>query len=332
MHEEGYTYTYRTLEQLNKANPDTEYYFIIGADSLFNFDTWMEPERICQEAVLVVATRDHTPLKELDQQMQLLSQKYNGNFIRLDTMNIDVSSELLRSWHESGQSLRYYVPKPVISYIEKNDIYKGNDSDGKYDFIKIKRNFPNIWTRPDFEHTMGVMYTCAALAMVYDYDLEDAQAAGLLHDSAKCIPNKKKLKLCSQHDIPVSDFEKDHPFLLHAKLGAYVASSKYDIKDEEILTAITYHTTGRPGMSLLEKIVYISDYIEPMRDKAPNLAKVRKIAFEDLDECMYEILKDTLEYLEENPKEIDSTTRDAYVYYKELHDRKMQDAANRQED
>ena len=91
----------------------------------------MEPERICQETVLVVATRDHTPLKELDQQMQLLSQKYNGNFIRLDTMNIDVSSELLRSWHESGQSLRYYVPKPVISYIEKNDIYKGNDSDVK---------------------------------------------------------------------------------------------------------------------------------------------------------------------------------------------------------
>ena len=104
---------------------------IIGADSLYNFDTWREPGRICQEAVLVVATRDHTPLKELDQQMKLLAQKYNGKFIRLDTMNIDVSSELLRSWHKSGQSLRYYVPQPVISYIEKNDIYKGNDSDGK---------------------------------------------------------------------------------------------------------------------------------------------------------------------------------------------------------
>ena len=182
---------------------------------------------------------------------------------------------------------------------------------GKYDFIKIKKKLSKYLDEARFEHTMGVMYTCAALAMVYGYDLEDAQAAGL---------------------IPVSDFEKEHPFLLHAKLGAYVASSKYDIKDEEILTAITYHTTGRPGMSLLEKIVYISDYIEPMRDKAPNLPKVRKIAFEDLDECMYEILKDTLEYLEENPKEIDSTTRDAYVYYKDLHDRKMQDAANRQED
>ena len=162
---------------------------------------------------------------------------------------------------------------------------------GKYDFIKIKKKLSKYLDEARFEHTMGVMYTCAALVMVYGY-----------------------------------------PFLLHAKLGAYVASSKYDIKDEEILTAITYHTTGRPGMSLLEKIVYISDYIEPMRDKAPNLPKVRKIAFEDLDECMYEILKDTLEYLEENPKEIDSTTRDAYVYYKDLHDRKMQDAANRQED
>ena len=208
---------------------------------------------------------------------------------------------------------------------------------GKYDFIKIKKKLSKYLDEARFEHTMGVMYTCAALAMVYDYDLEDAQAAGLLHDSAKCIPNKKKhtkfeKQTGSNQNKNTGDRYQDHPFLLHAKLGAYVASSKYDIKDEEILTAITYHTTGRPGMSLLEKIVYISDYIEPMRDKAPNLAKVRKIAFEDLDECMYEILKDTLEYLEENPKEIDSTTRDAYVYYKELHDRKMQDAANRQED
>ena len=72
-------------------------------------------------------------------------------------------------------------------------------------------------------------------------------------------------------------------------------------------------------MDTLEKIVYIADYIEPMRDKAPRLPEIRKIAFEDLDECMYEILKDTLLYLEENPKEIDETTRDAFLYYKNLH-------------
>ena len=189
----------------------------------------------------------------------------------------------------------------------------------QYDFLKMQKKLSKYLDEDRMAHTMGVMYTCAALAMVHNYDLKDAQAAGLLHDSAKCIPAKKKLKMCEEHKIPVTDFEKEHTFLLHAKLGAYIAREKYGIKDEEILTAITYHTTGRPAMSTLEKIVYIADYIEPMRDKALHLPKIRKLAFEDLDECMYEILKDTLLYLEENPKEIDETTRDAFLYYKNLH-------------
>lgn len=189
----------------------------------------------------------------------------------------------------------------------------------QYDFPKIQKKLSKYLDEDRMTHTMGVMYTCAALAMAHGYDLKDAQAAGLLHDSAKCIPNKKKLKMCEEHKIPVTEFESTHPFLLHAKLGAYIAREKYDITNEEILTSITYHTTGRPGMSILEKIVYIADYIEPMRDKAPNLSKIRKLAFEDLDECMYEILKDTLVYLDENPKDIDSTTKDAFLFYKDLH-------------
>lgn len=189
----------------------------------------------------------------------------------------------------------------------------------QYDFQKMQKKLSKYLDEDRMIHTMGVMYTCAALAMAHGYDLMDAQAAGLLHDSAKCIPNKKKLKMCDEHKIPVTEFEKTHPFLLHAKLGAYIAREKYDIKDEEILSSITYHTTGRPGMSTLEKIVYIADYIEPMRDKAAHLPQIRKLAFQDLDECMYEILKDTLLYLEENPKDIDSTTKDAFIYYKDLH-------------
>lgn len=189
----------------------------------------------------------------------------------------------------------------------------------QYDFPKMQKKLSKYLDEDRFTHTMGVMYTCAALAMAHGYDLKDAQAAGLLHDSAKCIPNKKKLKMCDEHKIPVTEFEKTHPFLLHAKLGAYIAREKYGIKDEEILSSIAYHTTGRPGMSTLEKIVYIADYIEPMRDKAVHLPKIRKLAFEDLDECMYEILKDTLIYLEENPKDIDNTTKDAFIYYKDLH-------------
>ena len=198
--------------------------------------------------------------------------------------------------------------------------------------LKIQHTLKKELDENRYHHTLGVMYTSASMAMRYDVDVQKALYAGLLHDCAKCIPSDKKIRLCEKYGLPVSSVEKENPSLLHARLGAYLAHEKYGVKDEEIIYAIESHTTGRPGMSMLEKIVYIADYIEPGRNKAADLPRERKLAFEDLDECMYEILKDTLEYLEENPKEIDSTTRDAYVYYKELHDRKMQDAANRQED
>lgn len=123
MHEKGYTYTFHTLETLKKENPDTEYFFIIGADSLYSFETWMEPERICQACTLVVATRNHTPIMELNREMARLSDKYHGVFLRLDTMNIDVSSEILRDWIRKKQSVRYYMQDSVIAYIEENQIY-----------------------------------------------------------------------------------------------------------------------------------------------------------------------------------------------------------------
>lgn len=100
----------------------------------------------------------------------------------------------------------------------------------EYDFIKMQKKLAKYLDEDRYEHTLGVMFTCAALAMVHDCDLITAQTAGLLHDCAKCIPNKKKLKMCSQHHISVSEFEQEHPFLLHAKLGAYVAKAKYDVK------------------------------------------------------------------------------------------------------
>lgn len=196
----------------------------------------------------------------------------------------------------------------------------------EYDLEKMKKKLAKYLDEDRYLHTMGVMYTCAALAMAHGYDLQAAQTAGLLHDCAKCIPNKKKLKMCSQSSIPVTPFEEKHPFLLHAKLGAYVARKKYDIEDKEILSSITWHTTGKPNMSVLEKIVYIADYIEPRRDKAPNLTSVRALAFRDLDECMYMILRDTLSYLNENPKDIDSTTKDAFLYYEEIHIKKAADS------
>lgn len=174
-------------------------------------------------------------------------------------------------------------------------------------------------------HTLGVMFTAASLAMVWNVGLEEAQLAGLLHDCAKCIPNEKKKEMCRKNQVPVTDFELAHPFLLHARLGAYLAREKYGVEDEEILNAITWHTTGKPAMTPLEMIIYIADYIEPQRDRAPRLPQIRRLAFEDLEECMYQILSDSMEYLSGSPEDLDKRTEEAYEYYKEVHERKQKE-------
>lgn len=185
------------------------------------------------------------------------------------------------------------------------------------DFQKMHRMLERALNPNRYEHTLGVAYTAAALAMRYDYDVEKARIAGLLHDCAKCIPEKKRLKLCKQYQIPLTEAELASPGLIHAKLGAYVAQDKYGITDPEILSAITWHTTGRPEMSLLEKIIYISDYIEPRRHKAVRLAQIRKTAFLDLDQALMMILEDSISYLNASGKKIDLTTQNTYDYYVE---------------
>lgn len=186
-----------------------------------------------------------------------------------------------------------------------------------YNIPKMKKILRKYLDVNRFEHTEGVMYTAAALAMRYGEDIEKTEAAGLLHDCAKCIPDQKKIKICLKNGITMTDAEQKSPYLLHAKVGAYIAKRKYGIEDEEILSAIACHTTGKPAMSQLDKIIFIADYIEPMRSKAPNLADVRKLAFEDLDVALFKILSDTLAYLRNSPKNIDSMTMMAYEYYKE---------------
>ena len=183
------------------------------------------------------------------------------------------------------------------------------------DWPTIEEHLSKELTSNRYRHTLGVMYTACCLAMRYDADLDQARMAGLLHDCAKCIPNKKKIDLCRKKHIPVTDFEISHPVLLHAKLGRYLAKEEYGINDPAVLSAIEWHTTGKPDMSLLEKIIYIADYIEPGRDKAPRLPEIRQTAFVNLDECIRMILADTVSYLSKNPKAMDPMTIEAYQYY-----------------
>lgn len=181
---------------------------------------------------------------------------------------------------------------------------------------KYQKKLQRYLDKGRYQHTLGVMYTCASLAMAYHYNVEKAMLAGLLHDCAKNIPNDKKLELCKKHHIEVTQIERENPFLLHAKVGAWVAKKKYHIKDEEILHAIQVHTTGKPAMNTLDMILFIADYIEPHRDKASNLPEIREMAFQDLEQTVEKILYDTLHYLNQKSGRIDPTTEITYEYYK----------------
>ena len=188
----------------------------------------------------------------------------------------------------------------------------------KPDRMVIKEKLSHKLGIGRFEHTLGVAYTAACLAMRYGANIEDAELAGLLHDCAKQYDNETLVKKCLKYKLSVSEAEQKNPSLLHAKLGACLATRKYDVEDANILNAIRYHTTGRPAMSLLEKIVYVADYIEPRRFKAPNLNKIRQLAFSDLDQAVSAIMGDTLAYLKEMPETIDKTTMEACIYYQKL--------------
>lgn len=187
---------------------------------------------------------------------------------------------------------------------------------------EIRKSLKKELDRSRYEHTMGVMYTAAALAMAHGGDQKKAMLAGLLHDCAKCIPNDEKMALCKKYHIELTQAEKDNPALIHAKLGAYLAQKKYHVTDEDVLHAILVHTTGEPGMNLLDKIIYIADYIEPGRDKAKNLPVVRPLSFQNLDTALLKILGDTLDYLKSTGKEIDTLTEQTYQYYKSKVDEK----------
>lgn len=181
---------------------------------------------------------------------------------------------------------------------------------------KLRKEISKVQDSKRYEHTLSVAYTAANLAACYGESIDHALAAGMLHDCAKCLPEEKLLSICEKQHMQISEEEYKKPSLLHAKAGSFLAEKKYHIADRNILNAIRNHTTGRPGMSLLEKIIFVADYIEPGRRQAPRLEQIRRTAFADLDKAVLMILEDTLKYLQDSGSVIERTTQETYQYYK----------------
>ena len=172
-----------------------------------------------------------------------------------------------------------------------------------------------------YEHTLGVANTACNLAFCYGDEKLQKQAylAGLLHDCAKYYTGEEQIALCEQYQIPFTEIESENTALIHAKLGAYLAKERYGITEPEILSAIACHTTGKPAMTTLEKILYIADFIEPNRkmNTSPyTLSEIRKTCFKDLDRGLYMILNCIVSHLEQLEIKTDTLTKETFEYYK----------------
>ena len=184
----------------------------------------------------------------------------------------------------------------------------------------IKEKLQSALSIDRYIHTLGVAEEAQKLAAVYgDVELvKKAEYAGLMHDCAKDYPDDMKKRFCKEYHVPVDDVMKKQLGLIHPFLGAEVAKREYGVEDEDIIGAIRWHTTGKPEMTVLEKIVFIADYIEPNRKPFDGLEKARKLAYEDLDKAMAYILESTIGYVKERNRALHPYSVEALEYYKRI--------------
>ena len=184
------------------------------------------------------------------------------------------------------------------------------------EIINFRKDLEKDLTQHRFEHSLGVEYTTACLAIVHGADVTAARIAGLLHDCAKCLPDDEQIRIMEKAGQPPLQEEYDDHSLLHAKCGAVLARDKFGIDDEDILNAIRFHTVGRPNMSLLEKIVYIADFMEPNRKDLIIMDGVRHAAFIDIDQTLLWIMEGVLSFVKQKGLVPAPSGLAAYEYYK----------------
>lgn len=313
----GLTYTIDTIRELKcKLSSDCKIYFITGADAINEILKWKNPEKLLSMCEFVAVTRPGYNKEELQETVNKLKDNYKGKITFLEVPALSISSTDIRHRVLAGQTIKYLLPSSVEEYILKFGLYSAdNISSPEIDAINAKLH--SVLTPKRYKHTQGVAQESIQLAKRYGADSDKAYIAGLLHDCAKCFTDEEKLVLCDKYNLVLDDILKSQPDLTHSFLGAKIAQEEYGIQDSEILDAIAYHTTGRPNMSLLEKIVFIADYIEPNREYFEGLDKVRELAYKDIDKAIIYSLESTINYNKNKKRIIHPLSIAALDYLKE---------------
>lgn len=294
----GKSYTADTLEQLHRQYPQAKLWLLMGTDMFLTLHLWREPERIMALAGICAFGRTEQDGEELfAPQRAYLKEHFGAEIVTITLPGlVDISSTRLRAGLDQGLGRRYLVPA-VYGCILMNSLY-GVRADLKHlELPELRACSYYMMKQKRVPHVMGVEEEAAKLARRWGADETLARRAGALHDCTKYWTLEENTALCAKYGVALDELEQKAVKLLHSKTGACIAKYVFG-EPEEVCQAIFWHTTAKEDMTLLEKIIYMADYIEPNRDFA-GVERLRTLSYKDLDKALLLGVETTIQEMEE---------------------------------
>ncbi|MBP3483728.1 MAG: nicotinate (nicotinamide) nucleotide adenylyltransferase [Oscillospiraceae bacterium] len=307
---EGKSYSAETLEQLMKLYPGAEFCFAMGTDMFLSFEQWYRYRFLLENMTLAVFCRCYGEDAGILEHAEYLKKEYGAKCVFVPHEPQPMSSSDIRDMLRRRMGVSY-LPEKVYARIIEN-----GDYGAKPELYWLREKAHAMLKPSRVAHVIGCEAEAVQLAKRWGEDPENAAEAGILHDITKKLVLSDQLILCRKYGIINDNAEERNFKLLHAKTGAALARALFGISDE-VYNAIRWHTTGKPDMTLLEKIIYMADYIEPNRD-FPGVEELRRLAYEDLDKAMALGLEMSLEDIKSSGQEPYKDTVEAFEWYSQL--------------
>lgn len=308
MRRTGKSFTADTLAELKGMYPEDELVLIMGTDMILSLETWSRAETVMQLAEIAVLLRGVDEDAAVRSHIAHLRETYGARVTLLETGVYPAASTDVRdTLKQAGGSA--LLSEPVYEYIIRNRLYGAR---AELDWLRVKGH---AMLKPKrIPHVQGCEEEAVRLAAHWGEDTYDAAAAGILHDITKRLTVEEQLILCDKYDIMIDMSVAGADKTLHQITGAAVAYHEFGVS-ERIRDAIRWHTTGKPDMTVLEKIIYLADYIEPNRC-FDGVERIRKLSYESLDAAMEDGLRMTMEDLTERGNPILEISAQAYEWFK----------------
>lgn len=308
---EGISYTVDTLTALLGRYPGAELTLLVGTDMFLSFSHWKQWETILKEVSLGVFYRGEKGERAAVEEQCRALTALGARVSLAENPVVAISSTQLRRLL-AFRCADVFLPEGVGDYIRKNQLYNTAADWKNLPMERLEQVVISLLNPNRVKHVLGCRDTAVALARHWGADETDAARAGILHDITKAIDGPLQLTLCEAYGKILGDFSRKYPKTLHALTGSLVAERIFG-ENEAVVSAIESHTTGKANMNLLEKIVYIADYIEPNRT-IPGVEELRHLAFTDMDAALKRGLEMTLEHLARQGAEVSPESQEALAW------------------